>query len=41
MVVFGKKRLYLGKSGKNDCIRAKVVVLGQKLLYSGNVDVFA
>ena len=44
MVVFGKsavlfvqKSLYSGKSGS---IRAKVVVLGQKWLYLGNVVVF-
>ena len=39
MLVFGKKRLYLGKSG---CIYGewiyycKVVVFGQKFLYSGH-----
>ena len=26
--------------GHGDCIRAKVVVLGQKWMYSGKVDVF-
>ena len=31
--VFGKKWLYLGKSG---CIREKMVFFGKKLLYSGN-----
>ena len=37
MVVFGQKWLY---SGENGSIRAKVVVLGQKLLHSGEVVVF-
>ena len=31
MVVFGRKWLF---SGKSFCIRAKIVVFGQKLLYS-------
>ena len=35
--VFGKKCLYSGKSG---CVRAKVVVFGQRCLYSGKVNVF-
>ena len=34
MVVFGQKYWYLCK---RDCIRAKDVVSGQKLLYSGKV----
>ena len=37
MVVFGQKWLY---SGENGSIRAKVVVLGQKLLHSSEVVVF-
>ena len=37
MDVFGQKWLYSGKSG---CNRAKVVVIGQKLLLSGWVVVF-
>ena len=36
MVVFGQKWLY---SCENGSIRAKVVVIGQKLLYSGEVVV--
>ena len=43
MVVFWKKLLYSVKwlySGKSGCIRAKVVVFGQKRLYSGKVVVF-
>ena len=36
MVVFRQKSLHLGKSG---CIRIKVVVFGQKWLYSGKVVV--
>ena len=37
MVTFGQKWLCLGKSG---CIRAKVVLFGQKWLYSDKVVVF-
>ena len=37
MIVFGQKWLYSSKSG---CIRAKVVLFRQKLLYSGKVVVF-
>ena len=37
MVVLGQKLLYLGKIG---CMRAKVVVIGQKLFYSRSNVVF-
>ena len=37
MVLFGQKWFYSGESG---CIRVKVVVFGQKLLYFGEVFVF-
>ena len=37
MVEFGQKLLSLGKSG---CIRAKVVLFGQKMLFLGKVVVF-
>ena len=38
MVLFGQSARILEKPfviGQSDCIRAKVVVLGEKLLYSG------
>ena len=38
MVVFGQKFLYSGKVvafGKRESIRAKVVLIGQKLFYTG------
>ena len=34
LVVFGEKSLYWGKSG---CIGAKVILFGQKWMYSENV----
>ena len=37
MIVFGINRILLGQTG---CNRAKVVVFGQKWLYSGKVVVF-
>ena len=37
MVVIRQKRLYSDKSG---CIRVKVVVFGQKWMYSGKVALF-
>ena len=37
MVLFGQKWLYSGHIG---CIRAKIVVIGLKLLYSGKEVVF-
>ena len=37
MAVFGRKWFF---SGKSFCIRAKVVVFGQKLLYSRKFVVF-
>ena len=37
MVVTGRKWFF---SGKSFCVRAKVVVFGQKLLYSRKVVVF-
>ena len=37
MVVFGRKWFF---SGKSFCIRAKVVIFGQELLYSRKVVVF-
>ena len=43
MVLIRQMLLYSGRVvvvAEGDCVRAKVVVFGQKLLYSGKVVVF-